>query len=445
MRPLLVAVVLWQSLLADSPVAHAQSLAEWDVMIYMDGDNNLEPYALLDFQEMASVQATPGVNILVQFDRPVHGGNASPSDWSDTRRFVIAPGMQPLLGSSVAEFAGERDMGDPDTLAQFVAWALSAYPAERTLLIVWSHGSGWRFHSANASRAHVAREMDHLTQAHLTAGEGYGPLPTSDVEFAAPVNRSACYDASSGGEMPVSGIAPALYPVLQGRRLDLIGFDSCLMGTIEVAHALRGVASYFVASENTEPLIGWAYDRWLDTLRLNPEMGPVELGLAMLASYRVDVAAASTLALVDLEVVDALSDELDRVASACEENDACLRHVVGEARRGMAVWEASGTSVDLVELLARIERMSGASAAQSSACQAASARAGTCIIDHYTAPGIRDKDGRMLVGSGLSIFFPEDDEFMDDYMFTLGSQPFVATHRWDEFLSLALAWEADDR
>ena len=42
-------------------------------------------------------------------------------------------------------------------------------------------------------------------------------------------------------------------------KFELIGFDACLMGSIEVANVLRPFADYMVASEETEPGYGWDY------------------------------------------------------------------------------------------------------------------------------------------------------------------------------------------
>lgn len=42
-----------------------------------------------------------------------------------------------------------------------------------------------------------------------------------------------------------------------GATFELIGFDACLMSSIEIASRLQGVARYMVASEEIEPEWGW--------------------------------------------------------------------------------------------------------------------------------------------------------------------------------------------
>ncbi len=97
-------------------------LASWTYMIYMGADTNLEPDAITDFLEMASVGSTDAVNIVVQLDRAA-AFDTSFDDWADTRRGLVSFGDVPdsAWGASI----GEADMGDPDTLSDFVNWGIT--------------------------------------------------------------------------------------------------------------------------------------------------------------------------------------------------------------------------------------------------------------------------------------------------------------------------------
>jgi hypothetical protein len=68
-------------------------------------------------------------------------------------------------------------------------------------------------------------------------------------------------------------------------KLDLVGFDACLMGMVEVAHALRDVANYVVGSEETEPLNGWPYDAILGALDAIPSYSPADLAGTIVNEY----------------------------------------------------------------------------------------------------------------------------------------------------------------
>ena len=117
--------------------------AKWTVMVYMSGDNNLEDYIVKDLElELAALGSTPNVQVTALADRGP-GYDTSRGDWQtheavSTRR----RGCSPTRRSAVADW-GERNMGDPDTLADFVEWSKANYPADRYALYFWGHGWGW--------------------------------------------------------------------------------------------------------------------------------------------------------------------------------------------------------------------------------------------------------------------------------------------------------------
>ena len=93
--------------------------AEWTFLVYLDGDNNLEGAGIDDVNEMEMVGSTPEVNIVVQFDR-IDGYDTSNGDWDDTRRGIITKDSTSLIVSNLTSI-GEKNMGDPHPLAEFVA------------------------------------------------------------------------------------------------------------------------------------------------------------------------------------------------------------------------------------------------------------------------------------------------------------------------------------
>ena len=60
--------------------------AAWTVMVYLDGDNNLEADALTDFAEMSKVGSSDRIKIVVQLDRVT-----SRESWDDTRQETGRP------------------------------------------------------------------------------------------------------------------------------------------------------------------------------------------------------------------------------------------------------------------------------------------------------------------------------------------------------------------
>ena len=68
-------------------------------------------------------------------------------------------------------------------------------------------------------------------------------------------------------------------------KFDLIGFDACLMAQLEAMSTLAPYTHYAVASEETEPSIGWAYAAFLSDLTGNPSMQPEQLARSIVDSY----------------------------------------------------------------------------------------------------------------------------------------------------------------
>ena len=116
---------------------------EWTIMVFINGKNDLERFAMKDLNEMEMVGSTAKMNIVVEMGR-MDGYDASDGDWKGTRRFLIKKDTDTAkVTSPVVEDLGKVDMGDYKSLAAFGKWAKKKYPAKKYMLIVWNHGSGW--------------------------------------------------------------------------------------------------------------------------------------------------------------------------------------------------------------------------------------------------------------------------------------------------------------
>lgn len=237
----------------------------WTILVYGAADNDLEPFMLLDLEEMAQ-GASAGVNIVAQVDRSVDysaDGVLGLPNWTTAKRLQVSAGAITQLSD-----LGEIDTADPASLASFIEWGVRTYPSAHTMLVLWDHGGGWGGFGVDEQRAAGgARTFALMDLAAITAGIS-------------------------------SGLAAAGLP-----RLDLIGFDACLMATVEVASSLRPYASYLLASEETEPGHGWNYA----ALNGAASLSPVQLGTRLADGFQAqaesaqwETGAAITLSLVDL-------------------------------------------------------------------------------------------------------------------------------------------------
>ncbi len=359
----LVIVILWVLVLVFPRPAGAQS-AEWTFMVYLDADNNLEDMGIEDFLEMADVGSTSKVNIVVLMDRaPAH--DDSYGDWTGSRRGLIQSGDTPT--TSWGQSIGEVNMGDPDSLVDFVEWSANYYPAQRYALILWNHGSGWR--------------------------DASGRL--------LPPTRSICSDDTSSDSLSIKELRQALLDAQDSiSSFDIIGFDACLMGMIEVAYEIRDQGRIMVASEDLEPGYGYPYDRILQYLTENPSTIGPQLATQIVENYydyyqetyavyypdEVFMQSA-----IDLSLLDSLADDVAYLGQTLADN-----------------WQLD---------------------------QAACGSAAQNLIDTIDDAIIHERHSENSTGSnGLAMYFPEDS-FSFNYQYDESVISFPADTGWGEFLT----------
>ena len=124
--------------------------AKWTIMVYMDGDNDLEDMMIEDLNEMEAVGSTDDVRIVAQIDRwdgfshnsyKDSKDNTSNGNWTDTRRYYVTQDSDPdIIHSQLWAKIGEKNMGDPQTLQDFIDWSKYYFPANHYLLILEDHG-----------------------------------------------------------------------------------------------------------------------------------------------------------------------------------------------------------------------------------------------------------------------------------------------------------------
>ncbi|MBD3229749.1 MAG: hypothetical protein GF329_16325 [Candidatus Lokiarchaeota archaeon] len=208
----------------------------WTILIYMDADNNLESYAIQDFLELSYIGSNENFSILVQFDR-IASYSEKYDNWTTTKRFYVSQGMTPNSENALMDL-GELNMGDPQTLSDFISWGVNLYPAEHYALILWDHGNGW---------------------------------------------KSLCSDTTNDDYLSIDELGLALQD--PGHHFDLIGFDACQMAMMSVTVQIKNWADYCVASENTEPGNGWPYHTIFQDLKNNPAMRPDLFGEVIVDRY----------------------------------------------------------------------------------------------------------------------------------------------------------------
>lgn len=282
---------------------------EITLMVYLCGTDleSRSKMATSDLQEMIGAQISDKMNVLVYTGGCKQWQNNALSSRTNQIWQVKDDGIVCL-----EKDLGAYSMTDPDTLSYFIKWCAKKYPANRNALIFWDHGGG------------------------SVSGFGY------DEKFA-----------SSGG-MSLAEIDDALTD--GGVKFDFVGFDACLMATTENALMLTKHADYLIASEETEPGIGWYYTDWMTELSKNTSMSTLEIGKNIIDDF-VDTCGrklqgqSTTLSIVDLAEAEATIPQ----ALAAFSTDTCdlIKEneyaKVSNARNGAREFGAS-SKIDQVDL-----------------------------------------------------------------------------------------------
>jgi len=251
---------------------------EVTIMVYMCGTDLESKYGMgtSDLQEMLGADLGDNVNLVVYTGGCKQWKNNVVSS-SDNQIYQVVDGKLKVLDKD----AGEVAMTNPDTLVDFIKYCDKKFPANRNMLIFWDHGGG------------------------SISGYGY------DEKFA------------RTGSMDLAEINSALKEA--GVVFDFIGFDACLMATLETALMLAPYADYMIASEETEPGVGWYYTDWLTALGENTSMPTIEIGKNIVDDF-VDTCAKkcqgqkTTLSVVDLaELEKTVPKELKAFAKSTSE------------------------------------------------------------------------------------------------------------------------------
>lgn len=409
----------------------------WLVLMYEDADDEiLEEDMFFDMNEAERIGSTENVFIVAQMDR-FRGGFKGGGNWTTAKRFLLTQDDD-LYNINSEELAdlGEINMADPNTLVDFVTWAVETYPADHIALILSDHGAGWPGGLNDPAPSNARLENTPLA-------EGFG-------------NMLYTHQLQKGLQ--------EIQQMLGGKKLDLIGFDACLMAQLEVFDMLAPYADVAVASEEVEPALGWAYQAFLAELVQNPGMSGAELGKAIVDGYikgdqrlvddearaayvdkyysrslsAADVVKVEsrevTLSAVDLNKMDDVNNALNDLAQALSEvSQAKVAKARTYAQAFQSVW--SDTQPNPYLDLGHFAQMLKESISNANVSQTADQ-----LIAAIDSAVIAERHGPKRPGaSGISIYFPNSKIFntspggYKSYVHTVPT--FAENTLWDDFLA----------
>jgi hypothetical protein len=289
--------------------------AGWTFMVYLDGDNNLEGEAIDAFMGMSLVGSTSNVNIIVQFDRIV-SYSSEYGDWTTCKRFLVTQGMTPTPVNALMDL-GECNMGDPNTLRDFMEWTMTEFPADNYALILWNHGNGWKSINKWVPWA------DDIKDA-------------KDAGFT----RGICWDYTNNDYLSLQETEQAL----TGKYIELLVYGACLMHMIEVTDQMIGCYEVSVGSESIT--YGWPYDTILSDLTGNPTMSPSTLAQTIVSRCNEHQKLyVPTISAVDEGDVPSLVTAVDNFAQVLInklDGIVCDHYTIQQARDNVQDFEYGG-------------------------------------------------------------------------------------------------------
>lgn len=246
----------------------------WTIFVYMCGTDLETNYGMGtgDLEEMCAAMDSDNVRFVVETGGTYEWQNSAVESES-IQRFVVQHGA-----IEAADEQPRTSMGSASTLSEFLMWGVENYASEHMGVVLWDHGGG------------------SVTGICFDERENYDSLSLAELD-------EALYT----------------YYEQRGRRFDFIGFDACLMGTVENANILATYADYMYASEETEPGSGWDYTVIGDYLASNPDADGLTLGKTVCDSFLAACKAQdddnlTTLSVVDLKKIDTLLKDFNSFA-----------------------------------------------------------------------------------------------------------------------------------
>ena len=343
---------------------------EWTVLLYLCG-TNLESVggdASDNIQEILDAKSSDNINFVIET------GGADKWFRDDISTDYLSRYIKDGDELKLMETDPLARMSDVKTYTDFLTWGVEQFPAEKYMLIVWDHGMG---------------SVDGVISDELYDED----LPSLSVKDIA------------------QGIAAT------GKTFELVGFDACLMSTLEQAAALCPYAKYMVASEETEPCGGWDYTAWLNYLVKNTDATGGALGTKIVDSYYNkcadnDEEKDCTLAVTDLAKIPKLVKDYNAMTEQMKgftDDTKSIKVITGAFKKaenygGNNILEDYTDMVDLGDFILNAEGVLSDT--------------GETVIDDLLDAVVYHKNGiARSKGEGLAVYVPlsKDEERFDRY------------------------------
>jgi Clostripain family len=397
--------------------------ADWTWLVYMAGDNNLEGAGKEDLDEMKEVGSSSELNIIVQFD----------TEENKTTRYLVEKNKLTVID----EMPGVNT-GDPKILTDFIKWGTAKYPAQHYMVDVWNHGGGWEnlpsdydYEGLRASKPALASKIKRLRRSLFRT-------TIENIHERSPEERAIAIDVGAHDYLDNKELRSAVLNALpNGKKIDILGCDACLMNMIEICYENKDIANFMVGSEETEPGAGWPYNTILKKLSETPQTSPADLAKIITQDYGQYYEKngspisdkTATQSALDLNQIEAVATSLNELANILIKNIGVIAGQVSLARDKAQKFSEYPEYVDLISFLNELvkwlpDNQAEAKSAVNKTLAVLSQTSNKFILANSTW-GLNVKRA-----SGVSIYFPSSEQYLTDY----ADLEFSKKYAWNQFL-----------
>ncbi len=335
----------------------------WTLLFYFAGDNNLASSYAPIFQRLEAAANIPGVSILVFWDSNGNGDSdyyevQYDTDLTQFANYTEGVNYWPL---------GEVNTGASFTLSDFIIWGVQRSPSAHFALILDDHGSG-------------------------LGGLAWDDTSNQD-RITLPELKLALNTAADQTQ----------------RKMDVLYMAMCLMGMLEDAYQVRGLADYYVASEHLQT----TYQNYLNGF--SADLSPEEVALGLASAYATEMTAkgkAYTISAADLSNLTSLVEATNQLGQALATPMGTISGTITTVASLVQRFDnkspsgsitTADTYVDLYDFASLLEQYSNSEAEIVAAAQAVKDTIAAYILYESHAS---DTKYYLANSSGVAIFFP---------------------------------------
>ena len=398
------------------------------LLVYIAGDNDLAYFAGRNIDDMKKVGSTEHINVLVQLD----GQGA----YEKTKRLFIEKNKVTQVDKNNISSQQKLDFGSPVTLIDACKWAIKDYPSDHFGLVLWNHGIGVldNIGGRTTSASELFSFNSNTNMLELNRSIGF-------IDFIKQKQpRGVCFGDTYGTYLTNQKLNYALKEVtskfLNGKKIDFIGFDACLMSMIEVGNLVKPYVDYMVGSQEIELGTGWPYHTVLKPFEkeaLSPEQFCKHITSAYHQNYR-GITYDYTQSAIKLNELNNLEESLDKITSLLltaldhQKNNTVARLIRASKSRRLCTHFSEPSYIDLHHFLSNLTETLEFMAVKKEAAHVKPALEKELIIARKALikSVVSNYTGKNLpLAKGLSIYFPSRI-IETSYAIT----PFAKNYKW---------------